>query len=262
MKLRFNHDGVEWGVADLIQSDSEVFGFPVGLLQVSGRISDPKAFTAFRQWVSDTGCVLTSVSLPALDLLHLQVMNIAGFKTIDLSLEVSLRNLKRRPRHLRPGSIRRADKEDFLGIKSIAATAFDFGRYHRDIRFPRPLADRRFALWVSNSLQTPKEGQRFYVLGRPGTPTAFMFVEIHDGRARWHLGGVSRDASNGLLGPLLFASVLNELESEGILSVKGKISAVNTPVLNIYNALGFHAGKPEFTMHYHHHSSDHLLPLD
>ena len=102
---------------------------------------------------------------------------------------------------------------------------------------------------------------RFYTMGPPGDPTAFMFVETDGARAQWHLGGVSRTASNGLLGPMLFAGVLEALETEGIRSVTAKISAANTAVLNIYSALGFHAGQSEFTLHRHLNPSSHLLDL-
>jgi hypothetical protein len=179
---------------------------------------------------------------------------------VDLSLQVALIRLKSRTRTLRSGSVRPAAAADHAGIEQIAATSFDFGRYHRDARFPRALADRRFGLWMRNTLREGRPEHRFYVMGPEGTPTAFMFVEVRESRVRLQLGGVSRSTGHGLQGPLLFAGVLDALEAEGARSVVATISAANTAVLNIYASLGFHASKPEFTFHWHRPGSRHLLP--
>lgn len=255
------HNDLAWAEAGLLPIDSAIFGFPAGVLNLQAGRPSAGASASLLDWVESSGSVVTATSIQASELRALQVLQGMGFVAVDMALQATLMNIKRRPKTLQAGTVRPATPSDFAGIESIAATSFDFGRYHRDVRFPRELADRRFAVWVHDSLRVPKAGQQFFVMGEEGSPIAFMFAEVHEGRAQWHLGGVSRAASNGLLGPMLFAGVLDAMEAAGVRTVTAKISAANTPVLNIYGALGFHTGKPEFTLHFHHKSSPHLLPL-
>ena len=76
-------------------------------------------------------------------------------------------------------------------------------------------------------------------------------MTVAESQADWHLGGVARTAANGMLGPLLWAGVLDQLEAGGVRTVTSKISAANIAVLNLYAALGFRFMEPEFTFHRH-----------
>lgn len=239
--------------------DSGIFGFHVGWHN-PGQAPQGIGGEVFQSWMAEHDCCLLGTSVPASSPPLLVALQTAGFVCVDLSLTMTLHNTKRRPRQLAAASVRVAVPEDAAGIEEIADTAFDFGRYHRDPRFPREHANRRFSAWVAKELGSPQPGMKFFVCGEAGHPTAFMLVQVEEKRARWYLGGVSRTASNGLLGPMLFAAVLNEMEQAGIRSVTAKISAANTPVLNIYSALGFEAAQPEFTLHLHAPDSPHLLP--
>jgi hypothetical protein len=248
-----------WADAHLLVEDSSCFGFNVGALKLT-EASTVAVSASLESWVREQNSVLTCASVPAARPESLYALECLGFLCVDMSLSMSLLNLKRRPRSISGGTVRLAVEEDFSAVECIAGSSFDYGRYHRDVRFPRHLADARFASWMASHLRQPTPGMRCYVMGPPGAPTAFMLAEVANKSVRWHLGGVSRQASNGLLGPLMFAGVLDVLEAEGIRSVAAKVSAANTAVLNIYSALGFHAGEPEFTLHLHLESSAHLLP--
>jgi hypothetical protein len=257
----FNNNGIDFAAANVLRGDSEVFGFPVGEINFFGATTSLIASSIIREWVQRSGCEVTVASVAASDLIFIHSLQKAGFVNIDTSLQANIINLKRRPTAIKPGAVRTCQEKDFAGVESIASTAFEFGRYHRDARFPRSLADKRFAVWVKQRLHTPKTGQHFFVMGEVGAPVAFMLVEVQGGHAHFQLGGVSREASNGLLGPFFFSGVLAKLEQDGVRSVKAKISAANTPVLNIYSALGFQTSKPEFTLHYHMESSSHLISI-
>jgi hypothetical protein len=255
--------GQVWATAELIAADSEVFGFPVGRLILAqhppadGHIDNARE--SLRAWVEKTGAAIISASVPSSALPWNDALCSLNFACIDFSLQMTLEGMKQRPRPAMSVRLRLATPADHAAIGAIAATAFDFGRYHRDLHFPRALANKRFAEWMRRCLQRPSPRMRFLVLGPLGQPTAFMFLEVGDGQAQFCLGAVARDASNSPLGPMLFAGTLDALEAEGVRCVTGKISAANTRVMKIYSYLGFHASGPEFTFHWRNPASPHLL---
>lgn len=256
--------GRVWASAQLLADDTEVFGFPVGCLILDD--SPPmghertEAAQSLSQWAGKTGAAIVSASAPALA--WCEALGRLDFACLDFSLQMTLVGMKKRPRPALTGKPRVATPADHARIEAIAGTAFDFGRYHRDRRFPRALADKRFAAFVRQAMNQPGPGEKFLVLGPEGHPVAFMFLTVQNARAQWWLGGVARDAANGLLGPMLFAGVLDALEAEGVRSVTAKISAANTGVMNIYSHLGFQASAPEFTFHWRNPDARCLLPPD
>ena len=250
MTTEISEMGNVWGSARLLERDSSIFGFPVGWLSIAEN-PPVKQSNAFHDWVAESQCVVTGASVPSGAQEWLNTLQFMGFKCIDLSMNMALLNIKRRRKLISSATIRYATPEDHSSIVSIAASSFEFGRYHRDIQFPRDMANKRFAAWMADSLRDPRPNMRFYVMGEAGEATGFMFVELTEQHAQLQLGGVSITASNGLIGPMFFAGVLDALANEHMKTVSAKISAINTSVLNIYAALGFHAARPEFTLHYH-----------
>jgi hypothetical protein len=258
--------GRTWAKAELLADDTAVFGFPVGRLLPLGSApalhEREAAGASLHDWAKASGAAVLAASVSAADAVWSEALGALAFTCIDFSLQMTLGNMKKRPRPALTGSVRPATPADQPGIAGIAGEAFDFGRYHRDHRFPRTLADKRFAAFVQTSLDRPAPGTRFFVLGPEGAPRAFMYLTMQGGKAQWWLGGVAREASNGLLGPMLFAGVLDALEALGVRSVTAKISAANTGVMNIYSHLGFSASGPEYTFHWRNPASPYLLPDD
>jgi hypothetical protein len=243
-----------WARPELIPWDAEAFGFPVGRLHLEGAApkGEAKAIAAsIQQWADLTKAAVIGVSVPADDIGWMDFLPQAGFTCVDLALTVSLSRLSNRPRTMRPAKLREAGAADHPGIVTIARTAFDFGRYHRDARFPRALADRRFARWIERSLANPRPDQKFYVSGPEGMPGGFMFLTLKNGEADWHLAGVSPSPQIRTPGPMLFSGMVDLMEATGVRSITSKISAANTAVLNIYAALGFRFLSPEYTFHWH-----------
>ena len=208
------------------------------------------AAASLRAWAASVRATLVGAAVPAASLDWLMLLPRLGFVCVDTTLVVNLGRFSYRPRTIRAAVVRLAQREDQSAIVEIASVAFNFGRYHRDPRFPRALADRRFARWVSGALDRPASGQVFLVSGPAGAPTAFMFLTVNNGRADWHLAGVAPAATDMLPGPMFFAGVLDVLEDQGVTSIFSKISAANTGVLNIYAALGFRFLDPEFVFHW------------
>lgn len=243
-----------WAEAELLPWDEAAFGFPVARLVTKGdapRDETSGVEASLRHWTLQSGVRVVGANVPAQALDWIDFLPRIGFTCIDLALTVSLSRLAHRPRLVRPAALRPAVEADYPGIVKIARTAFDFGRYHRDPRFPRELADRRFAKWLERALAEPSSGQRFYVAGPPGAPGGFMFLTIKDGQADWHLAAVTRQPQQAVSGPMLFAGALDCMEAEDVRHITSRISAANTAVLNIYAALGFRCIEPEFTFHWH-----------
>jgi ribosomal protein S18 acetylase RimI-like enzyme len=261
-----NCAGRAWARAELLAGDTEVFGFPVGRLLLGEapptageRVAATESLSA---WARQTGAAILWAAVPGGELAWSDALGALEFACIDLTLQMTLANLKKRPRPAFEARVRPATLEEHPVLESIAATAFNFGRYHRDRRFPRELANKRFEVWLHKSLQRPEPGMRFLVIGPAGRPAAFMFTEVKQDKAQLWLAAVAPEASNGLLGPMLYAGTLDALEAEGVRSIATKISAVNTGVMNIYTHLGFQASLPEFTYHWRSPASPCLLPAE
>jgi hypothetical protein len=244
-----------WASAEILPWDADIFGFPVGQLSLRGEALRSEelveARSSLREWAEGTGARLASASVEAGQLDWAAALPLLGFRCVDVSLRMTLPDLRRRRKLVSAGGVRRAAPADHPGLVAIASTAFDFGRYHRDALFPRALADRRFGEWTRRSLSEGAASDRFWVVGPEGAPQAFMFARTVGERGEFLLGAVSREHANGLLGPLLFEGSLAALESEGVRSVSAKISAANTSGLNLYAGLGFAASDACFVYHWH-----------
>lgn len=231
--------------------DSKIFGFNVGVLSSSFKISSTSLERALA-WMMENSCRLISISIPTDRLEEINILQHSGAKIVDFSLNMVLPNLLRRPRNLAKVNVRLAEFNDKHRVRAISETIFEFGRYHRDPEFPCHLANKRFAFFIESAIDSPKEGECVFVAEHGGQVSAFMIVQKNGGTAQWQLGGVAGDESTALLGPLFFSGIADALEAMGFKSARAKISAANTSVLNLYSNMGFLATKPEWIFHLHH----------
>jgi hypothetical protein len=257
MSFSITSGGQEYGTASLIPWDCEAFGFPVGRIALASNApGDSDIFglrASIQEWTATSNVRLVSVSVPAAASAWMQALHQLDFVCIDTSLSVKMTALSARRKAIRSVDLRPADMLDRCGLESLAESVFEFGRYHRDTRFPRYLANRRFRNWVSNALHRPNFGEHFLVAGPIGDPSAFLFYSVEDNVADWHLAGISRGRSDVTPGPMLFSGALDHMESLSVRCVSSVISPSNVPVLNIYSALGFRFFEPSFIYH--------LIPL-
>ena len=128
--------------------------------------------------------------------------------------------------------------DDRQRLIDIAGTAFQFGRYHADPRFPRNLADLRYRVWVESALSEQPENTRIFVVGPIGHPVGFLHVALTRPVADLRLAGVNASDS-GIAGPELFLGALKQLRAEGIERVTARLSAANTSAINLYAAMSF-----------------------
>jgi len=228
--------------------DSALFGFKVGFLGPSFTIS-PENLTHVSEWMDENECSLVSISVAVGRLVEIATLQRYGAQVIDLNLTMVLPMASRRLRHAGGVKVRLADGKDLDPILDIVGTEFEFGRYHRDPDFPRHLADKRYEYFVRNAITQPQDGECVFVDDCKERINAFMVVRRSGSTAEWVLGGVKSDEGVAMLGPLFFSGVVDALVTDSIRSMRAKISAANTNVLNLYCLLGFMATKPEWVLH-------------
>jgi hypothetical protein len=151
------------------------------------------------------------------------------------------------------------DRDD---VERIAETAFRFGRYHADPRFPSRLANLRYRRWVHNAFSKPAPESHLYVIGQPGAVSGFFHIVLKDGLADLRLGAVDPAVQSGIAGFNLYVGVLKALKQAGAHRATAKIPAANIAVMNIYASLGFRFSHPEAIFHWHSPNAPNLISLD
>jgi hypothetical protein len=228
--------------------DSGIFGFNVGVLDSDAEISCKK-LDDIHEWMSHSACKLVSVSLSPDRLNEILLLQQNGARIVDQALTMLLPKISRRALSLNKVPVRPANSDDKKQILEIAGSIFQFGRYHCDPLFPKNLANSRFGFFAEKAIDNPNEGQVVYVAEHDNEVSAFMITQQIGHSNHWQLGGVDLRESSAMLGPLFFAGLADLLEKKGTKSLRAKISAANTGVLNLYSRMGFMATKPEWVFH-------------
>ncbi len=140
---------------------------------------------------------------------------------------------------------------DSESIEAIAGQAFDHGRYHADPWFPNELADRRYSRWVNNALAGTNPGEYLYVMGEPGNVQGFYHLTVDESVGDLRLAAVAPELRGTMLGFDLYLAALHALKELGVRRIVSSISAMNTPVINVYSMLGFRLSEPEVVYHWH-----------
>lgn len=257
--LPVRSDTPNFGRCALLGWDEAIFGFKVGTWQGDESTPLPPAENlgpALQAWMEANEVELLSTHLAADDFPRLSVLGAAGFRFVDLSLLAHARRLDRLP----PSrlTIRPAGPTDWPALEQIAGTAFQFGRYHADARFPRALADQRYRLWIRKALQEPAEQEFVYACGPAGQPGGFLHVVLRDTAADLRLVAVDPQQPNAFAALGLFSGALRELFQRGVRTAHARLSAGNVAILNLYSSLGFSCRDPQIVLHLHRSNSRHL----
>lgn len=121
--------------------------------------------------------------------------------------------------------------EDFQQLKAISDAAFVYGRYHRDFNIEQQAADRRYANWLQQMVESDNVFSLFYdgvLAGFFGYDRNRILLYTHKpifrgkGMAKYFWSAACRE---------IFAHGYDELLSS--------ISAANMPILNLHASLGF-----------------------
>jgi hypothetical protein len=253
----------EWGRIALLPWDEEIFGFPVADFQLGPnppRIQELPLFVdALAQFSAISKAQLISTRARGDDMGAIALLEQIGFSLVDFSLMATTSRFKTALSSSSGTALREATAEDHPSICRIAGTAFHFGRYHTDPRFPRELANARYVHWIRNALSGSNPSNFVFVLGQPGEVVGFMDAVICDGRADLRLGAIDPQKNLGFAGILLYADSILAVQEHGAKSVFAKIAAANTPVMNVFSMLGFQFSKPEATFHWHAPNSSNIV---
>jgi hypothetical protein len=254
----------DWAKIACLPWDEAIFGFPVADLRLS---EGPPPVTnmsevlreALEAFCEQTKSELVSAHTDGADTATQAMLIAAGFLPVDFSVLAQIQPLKLESLPRRRFLMRPAEPEDHEAIFRIAESAFAFGRYHGDPRFPRFLANRRYVQWVRNALEGGNPDDHVLVLGRTNAVLGFMNVVIRDGNADLRLGAVDPGNEIGIAGFALYAEALRVVYTFGARSASAKIAAANTRVMNVCASLGCRFFSPETTLHWHAPNSPRLL---
>lgn len=251
------------GTVAVLPWDTEYFGFPVGTYLPGEKADQPPPAAvlsgALRTWMRQQAVELVSCAVPGSAIQWMNCLSSSGFAFVDMALLAFARKLTALP----PArvQVRPAEAAEEAALVKMAGTAFHFGRYHTDARFPRSLADERYRRWMRNAMAARSSTEFVFVTGPSGAPTGFMHATLGGGCATLQLAAVDAEQNAGILGPALFVSSLHALVALGARSAKARLGAANTGILSLYASLGFTFPEAEAVYHLHAADAAHLNPM-
>lgn len=231
--------------------DSAIFGYPVlqiVQMEVRGKGAD-KDFTAFETARDNIGAGLVSCRLPHERLLESMLLEMYGFRFIEMAYHPELDHLEQLTLPIDTLRISRATPQDLPEALDIAGHAFFNERFHVDPRLDSSLGDLRYCNWVKNSLNHPT--QRLFLVRDDSRLVAFFVTEmLQDGTCYWHLNAVSPNVQGQGYGRRAWQAMLRQARENGARRVQTCIVARNHRVLNLYARLGFRFTPPLMTFHW------------
>ncbi|MBI2685882.1 MAG: hypothetical protein HYX27_06180 [Acidobacteria bacterium] len=246
--------------------DERIFGFPVADLQFRNTstrdlTAGPALSKQLVRYCQSSGTELISARSSATDSATYTLLCEAGFKTVDFALTAQIHRPKIDALPPQRLSVRPAESRDAAAICAIAHTAFSFGRYHTDPRFPRHLANQRYVAWIQAALNREDPHEHVLVLGQPNSVIGFMNVTLTGGHADLRLAAIDPDNEIAFAGYSLYLETMRAVHIRGAKSISAKISAANTRILNLCAMLGFQFSNPEMTLHWHSPEASHLVSV-
>ena len=242
--------------------DTAYFGIPMGRLDYV--LSTPEATAEDRRDVVAAACdAARTAGLRHLtarcdvgDLETLAVLEDVGFRTMDALATYIMRPGKDTPREVRTvGPVRLATAADHDAVLEITREAYQGyrGRFHLDTRIPAGRADGFYEEWarqclagVMADLIMVSEDSAGRVIGylahRRRQPASSIGMPIYGGG----LGACRRDT------PGAYASLIREsavwAHDQGAVA-ECQTQNANFPVIRIYESVGFHYVRAEYTLH-------------
>ncbi|HZJ16332.1 MAG TPA: hypothetical protein VFD27_14855 [Chthoniobacteraceae bacterium] len=248
-------NGVRLGAIAMTPWDTEIFGFPVAQMTIESDLdvvaAAPEFAATLKAFADARDIALVATRIPVSKPAVVATLCGIGFQVVDHAIEARLPRLQRCKLPTSRGDLRAATAKDLAEIERIAASAFQFGRYHTDGKFPRALADWRYQWWVRRAFETQSETNILFVLEMNTRVTGFFHVSVKDTLAELQLGAIDIAKEHGLLGHRLYTATITELQTRGLREVTAQSSATNTGVLNLYAELGFRFAHPEVILHWH-----------
>jgi hypothetical protein len=170
----------------------------------------------------------------------LAALTAAGWRAVETShaLTLDLAGWSPPPSLRRAVAVEPATAADALALAELAATAFDYSRFHEDPRIHPARARGRYRRWIVDSLSN---GDEVWVHRRAEQVAALMsFRRVAPTQVELRLGGVA--VGLGPLASMFWVGVLRGLAAQGVAAIATRVSAANAGALRLHDALGFARG--------------------
>lgn len=262
--LADDHPG--WGKVALLPWDTEIFGFAVADFkpgEVRALFGGGAALTTrLTSWATEQRVDLISCSVPAAEARWRTSLPRIGFIYVDSTLTYTLPKLQTIRFGRKHVPVRLATMEDRAAVERICEVGFRAGRYHADALFPVALANLRYRRWLAKEFDSLGESNRIYVAGEVGAAIGFTHVRVNGEEAYITIGGADPAVQSSVLPFAVFIGTLEALRDSGVRRVQSKLSAGNTPMLNLASYAGSRFSEPEMVFHWHAPGSQHLVNFD
>ena len=237
---------------ELVQEDTEVFGFGVGAitaLEIPPGIDGTSLFGELDAWCEDHHIRLMSCRLDHLRLAESMTLEAHGFRFVEMVYRPRLAGLEQLAEPEERIAIREAGGDDLAAVEGIAHAAFTTGRLALDPRLDPELSRRRYANWVRTSFEN--DAHTVLAAHLADDLVGFFVVERQpDDAMYWHLTAVAPDWQGKRIGTSLWRTMLLRHQAEGIRRVETTVSGHNPAVMNLYARLGFSFAEPKMTFHW------------
>lgn len=254
------------GSIALLPWDAEIFGFPVadykpGDLRAcfDGR---EQLAVCLKNWAAENRVELIACSVSADEGRWRTLLPVLGFSYVDTTLTYTLAKLRSVDFPRKHVPVRLATKADQAAVERICEVGFRAGRYHADARFPLVLANERYRRWLAKEFVSLGEANRIYVAGEPGAAIGFTHVRVDGTQAYITIGGADPAVQSSVLPFAVFIGTLEALRDSGVRRAQSKLSAGNTPMLNLAAYAGSRFSAPEHVFHWHAADAAHLVNLE
>lgn len=236
----------------MVPWDSQIFGFPVAQIEriVLRNGSDPTdAMRQLQLWFDRNDVRLASCRLASDRLHESMLLESSGFRFVEMVYGPVLCPI---PAVVGADDclvVTEAEPEDMLAIEVIAASAFTTGRFIVDWRLDENANHRRYRAWVRNSFDDTQ--QKVLKATIVDDLVGFFIVEERSDRSvYWHLTAIAPSWQGRGLGKRLWRAMMARHHAAGLQRIVTRISAHNTPVMNLYAGLGFKFSEPQMTFHW------------
>ena len=237
-----------------VRDDEETFQAPIAALQ---RISVRDSATAtidyrrFSDWCESERIMLCSARVEQDRIVESMFLEDRSFRFIELNYRVFVDKLQSRAGRIPETNIQISDAP--LKVRAelvdMAEQMFQYGRIHQDPRVSMAAANRRYAHWLSRAFDNPQ--QKVLQCVHDTHIIGFFVVESPSPEERyWSLVGLGPQYTGRGLGRQTWTAMMRYHAAEGVDKIVTSVSSHNTPMINLYAALGYRFPKPHVTLHW------------
>jgi RimJ/RimL family protein N-acetyltransferase len=250
-KFELNTEAIQLS-ASLIHWDKDALGYAVAQidsLKIMTSDLASLAYADFKQWCWQNKVKLISCRLAENRLEESFFLEKNEFKFIEMVLHPKidrLGDLELQPDDL---NITEASALDMPTLDAIAKTAFNTERFHVDPRIDSKLGDLRYARWVANTPQHPRQ-ELLKIVDNQIIVGLFIIEAINPNLIYWHLTAINPQYQGMGYGKRVWNSMMRYHQKQGFSGIRTTIAARNYRVLNLYSSLNFRFSAPEMTFHY------------